>query len=75
MAASMPRQFPVHPGQACRAAEGKVWAIAVRRMLSADWLALVDGLTPRVLLQYNHQVVPAALVFSAATDANPGVPQ
>ena len=75
MAASMQRQFPTHPGQACTSAEGKVWAIAVRRLLPADWLALVDGLTPRSLLQYALQTVPEALVYAVASDADPGVPQ
>ena len=75
MATSLHKQFPNHPGQACASAEGKIWAIAVRRMLPADWLALVDGLTPRSLLQYSLQTVPDALVFRAAADGDPGVPQ
>ena len=47
----------------------------MRRLLPADWLALVDGLTPRSLLQYALQTVPEALVYAVASDADPGVPQ
>ena len=77
MVASVASQFPVHPGQACTSAEGKVWAIAVKRLLPSDWLSLVDGVTPRTLFQYQKQTVPSALVYAAADLANnvPGVPQ
>ena len=76
MAASLQKQFPVHPGQACSTADGKMWALSVRRLLPADWLSLLDGVTPRSLLQYTQHTVPTALAFLPAVDAaNPGVPQ
>jgi hypothetical protein len=75
MSASNAKQFPVHPGQACTSAEGKMWAVTVRRILPSDWLALMDGTPPRTLLQYQTQTVPGALIFAPPVDANPGVPQ
>jgi hypothetical protein len=75
MSASLQQPFPPHPGQGCSTASGKIWAVAVRRILPGDWLALLNGLQPRALLQYEPQSVPAALVFAAATQTDPGVPQ
>ena len=74
---SAARTFPPHPGQACALAEGKKWATSVRRILPPDWTSLVNGSTPRSLLQYNALTVPAALVFQVADPANnvPGIPQ
>ena len=75
---STTRSFPQHPGQACALADGKKWTTVVRRTLPADWLSLLNGATPRALLQYRALTVPNALVF-AIPDANdatiPGVPQ
>ena len=67
------RTLPPHPGQACALAEGKKWALQVRRTLPADWLSLLNGVTPRTLLQYTALSVPVALVFQPADEAN-GVP-
>ena len=58
---SASRSFLVHPGQACTLAEGKKWATQIRRALPAGWLSLLNGSTPRVLLQYNALAVPVAL--------------
>ena len=71
------RGLPEHPGQACSLADGKKWAVAVRRLLPADWLSLLNGVRPRVLLQYLPLTVPGALVYTVANDATgtPGVPQ
>ena len=74
---SAARTLPAHPGQACTLAEGKKWAIQIRRTLPADWLSMLNGATPRTLLQYSALAVPATLVFLAADVANgvPGTPQ
>ena len=74
---SAARTLPAHPGQACTLAEGKKWALTIRRTLPADWLSMLNGATPRTLLQYSAIAVPAALVFMVADVANgvPGTPQ
>ena len=64
------RAFPAHPGQACALAEGAKWGMQVRRALSADWLALLNGITPRAFLQYNALALPTALIFQAADPDN-----
>ena len=75
VAANAARAFPVHPGQACDLVDGKKRVDQVRRTLPADWLSLLNGLTPRVLMQYEALAVPDELVYLAAVDGgNPGVP-
>ena len=73
--AAAARTFPIHPGQACDLAEGRKWIDSVRRMLPSDWLSILDGVTPRILLQYKRLTVPVALMYAAVNDPDPGVPQ
>ena len=45
------------------------------RCFLTPWLSLLNGVTSRLLLQYNQLTVPTALVYLAAAGENPGVPQ
>ena len=52
------------------AAEVKDWLDAAKPLLPADQKALIDGITPRVLLVYTPATLPPALVAGVA-DATP----
>ena len=51
------------------ASEVKDWVTAAKPLLPADQRALVDGITPRVLIQYTHASVPAALTLGTDVTA------
>eukprot|EP00327_Prymnesium_parvum_P009921 CAMPEP_0184388058 /NCGR_PEP_ID=MMETSP0007-20130409/11275_1 /TAXON_ID=97485 /ORGANISM="Prymnesium parvum, Strain Texoma1" /LENGTH=270 /DNA_ID=CAMNT_0026736745 /DNA_START=371 /DNA_END=1180 /DNA_ORIENTATION=- len=66
-----PGVFPLWESERLSVGDARAWFRSARPCLRPDWVALVDGATPRSLIKYTARAAPTALTLAPAAPAAP----